>query len=89
MSKLACQCGHIMVVHTMEEDFLYDLISQRKIMDLFNKWDELGDKFDSEAFFSEYNQFRSDVYKCPECGRLSVEEPPGSNQFSSYIKETK
>lgn len=34
MSKLACQCGHIMVVHTMEEDFLYDLISQRKIMDL-------------------------------------------------------
>lgn len=88
MSKLACRCGHIMVVHTMEEDFLYDLTSQKKVMDLFSKWDESGDEFDSEIFFSEYNKFRSDVYKCPKCSRLVVEEPHGSNQFSFYTKET-
>lgn len=89
MSKLACQCGYVMVVHTMEEDFLYDLIPQKNMAALFTKWDEIGGKFDSESFFSEYNQFRTDVYKCPECGRLLVEDPLGSNRFSSYIKETK
>lgn len=88
MSKLECKCGHIMTVHTMEEGFLYDFIPQGEIMNLFGRWDEIGDGFDSEAFFSEYNKFRTDVYKCPECGRLSIEEPRGSNKFTSYIKET-
>ncbi|WP_127960475.1 hypothetical protein [Serratia microhaemolytica] len=87
MSKLACKCGHVMVARTMEEDFLYEIIPQKVIIQLLNEWDEKDTAFTSDDFFDYYNQFRQDVYKCPSCGRVIIENEPRANKFSFYAKE--
>lgn len=88
MSKLACRCGHVMIVKTMEENFLYDFIPQKILGDLLEKWDEAGTKFNSDDFFDYYNQFRKDAYKCPSCERISLQNDNDSNLFDYYKKET-
>jgi hypothetical protein len=77
-----------MVSRTMEEDFLYEIIPQKIIVKILNDWDEKGIEFTSEDFFDYYNKFRRDVYKCPSCGRIIIEDEPSSNKFSSYINES-
>lgn len=88
MSKLSCRCGHVMVSRTMEEDFLYEIIPQKIIVKILNDWDEKGIEFTSDDFFDYYNKFRRDVYKCPSCGRIFIEDEPRSNTFNSYINES-
>ncbi|MDJ6543049.1 hypothetical protein LEC33_25605 [Salmonella enterica] len=88
MSKLSCRCGYVMVTRTMEEDFLYEIVPQKIIIKILNNWNVKGVKFTSDDFFDYYNKFRRDVYKCPSCGRLIIEDEPGGNKFSSYINES-
>jgi len=87
MSKLSCRCGCVMVSRTMEESFLYEIVSQKIIIEILNNWDENGINFTSDDFLDCYNKFRRDVYKCPSCGRIIIEDEPGSNKFSFYINE--
>lgn len=51
MSRLRCDCGFVMIVHTMEEDFLYDFIPQKILGKLLDKWDTYGEKFSCDDFF--------------------------------------
>lgn len=87
MSKLKCECGFVMVAQTMDENFLYDFVPQKILGDLLEKWDVTGEKFSCDDFFSYYNKFRVDAYKCPSCGRILIEKEPGSNVFDSFTKE--
>lgn len=87
MSRLRCDCGFVMVAHTMEEDFLYDFIPQKILGELLDKCDTYGEKFSCDDFFDYYNKFRIDDYKCTSCGRILIEIEPGSNAFDSHIKE--
>ena len=87
MSKLSCRCGYVMVARTMEESFLYETVPQKIIIEILNNWDEKGIKFTSDDFFDCYNKFRRDVYKCPSCARIIMEDEPGTNKFSFYTNE--
>ncbi|MBD2812595.1 hypothetical protein ID853_17340 [Xenorhabdus sp. Vera] len=87
MSKLQCKCGYVMVVRTMEEDFLYDFIPQKVLSELLEKWDDMGTDFNSDDFFDYYNQYRKDAYKCPSCGTILLQSNEDANQFERYNKE--
>lgn len=87
MSKLTCRCGYAMVARTMEEDFLYDFIPQKILGELLEKWDEAGTKFSCDDFFDYYNRFRKDAYKCPSCGRISLQSNDDPNLFERYKKD--
>ncbi len=87
MPKIACKCGHIMNIGSLDEDFAYDLISQNALWDIIDTWSEKKE-FISEEFVDSFNNESVEVYECPCCQRLLVEEAPNSNRFSFYKKET-
>lgn len=89
MSKLGCSCGHVMAVRTMEEDFLYDLIPQKALMDIVGEWKNIRADIYPDSLTNLYNQFRKDVYICPVCHRLLIESDEDPNLFDSYVKEDK
>ncbi|PIT13562.1 hypothetical protein [Snodgrassella alvi] len=87
MPKVQCRCGFIMRIHTLEEDFVYELISDNDLWNIIDTWSE-NEKFTSEDFLSAFNSKSFEVYKCPSCERLYIEESPGSCNLNGYIKET-
>ncbi|XKM14521.1 hypothetical protein RCS94_04925 [Orbaceae bacterium ac157xtp] len=87
MSKLKCRCGYIMAVHTMEEDFLYDLVPQKNMMEIVGEWDQIRFNEYPDGLTELYDKNTKEVYKCPSCGRLLVESNKNPNTFDSYIKE--
>ena len=89
MSKILCKCGNMMVVHTMEEDFLYDLIPQKALMDIVGGWKNIRADIYPDSLTNLYNQFRKDVFICPVCHRLLIESDEDPNLFDSYVKEAK
>lgn len=89
MSKILCKCGYIMEVHTMEENFLYDLIPQKEFMNIVGEWKNIRVDKNPDSFTNLYNQFRKDVYICPICQRLLIESDEDSNIFDSYVREPK
>lgn len=89
MSRILCKCGYVMAVHTMEEDFLYDLIPQKALMDIVGEWKNIRTDIYPDSFTNLYNQQRKDVYICPSCGRILLQSDEDSNVFDSYVKEAK
>lgn len=87
MSKLQCRCGKVLVIRTMEEDFLFDLIPQSSIFKIIEKWDQLRVHENPDLLIDIINEFRRDVYVCPDCKRLLVENDADSDFFDSFIKE--
>lgn len=85
MPKIACKCGYVMNIGSLDEDFAYDLISQNILWDLIDIWSEK--EFISEEFMGCFNAKSVEVYECPSCQRLLVEKSPNSNNFSFYKKE--
>lgn len=83
MSKLACHCGCVMAVHTMEEEFLYNLIHQSVMIDLVSD----SQKMTEDEVRGVYLENSIDVYICPSCGRVLIENKDKPNQFTSYKKE--
>ena len=76
-----------MADYTMEEDFLYDLIPQKALMDIVGEWKNIRADIYPDSLTNLYNQFRKDVYKCPSCGRILIESDKDPNYFDSYVKE--
>lgn len=88
MSKLQCKCGKVLVVRTMEEDFFFDLVPQSSIFKIIEKWGELRVHENPDFLIDILNEFRKEVYVCPDCKRLLVENDAGSGMFDSFIKES-
>lgn len=86
MPKIACKCGHVMNIGSFDEDIAYDLISQNVLWDIIDIFSE-KEEFTSEKFMDSFNQESIEVYECPSCKRLLIEESPRSNKFSFYKKE--
>ncbi|WP_392551396.1 hypothetical protein RHO14_07835 [Orbus wheelerorum] len=87
MSKLVCRCGYIMAVHTMEEDFLYDLIPQKNMMEIVGAWERIRDNEYPDDLTELYDKDAHEIYICPSCGRILVASNKNPNTFDSYIKE--
>lgn len=87
MSKLKCSCGYVMVVHTMEEDFLYDLVPQKNMMNILSKWDEIRSDEYADKLTELYDKAAREMYKCPSCGRILIASDKDPNVFDSYVKE--
>lgn len=45
MPKIACKCGYVMNIGSLDEDFAYDLISQNILWDLIDIWSEKKNLF--------------------------------------------
>ncbi|MCG6489818.1 hypothetical protein [Vibrio parahaemolyticus] len=88
MPKIACKCGYVMNVGSLDEEFAYDLISQNALWDITDLWSEKSE-FRSEEFMDSFNNKSVEVYECPNCKRLLVEESPRSNKFKFYKIENK
>lgn len=88
MSRVRCKCGHVMAVHTMEEDFLYDIVPQKNIMDIVGIWDDIRKNKFPDSLTELYDRSAKEAYICPCCGRLLIESKLEPNKFDSYIKES-
>lgn len=86
MPKFSCRCGYTMVLRTMEEDFLYDLISQKTVSDIF--FDKV---MSDDNKHNLYMESRIDTMVCPNCKRMWVQdktiEKDGYHPYFSYLKE--
>lgn len=87
MSKLLCKCGYVMVARTMEEEFLYDLVPQKELLNIVSEWKILRTDIHPDSFTNMYNQSRKDLYICPSCGRVLIQSESDPNLFDSYVKE--
>lgn len=88
MSKLACRCGYVMAVHTMEEDFLYDLVPQKNVMEIVSMWDQIRFNEYPDGLTELYDKSTREIYICPSCGRMAVQQNEDKNIFDFYKKET-
>lgn len=87
MPKITCKCGYVMNISSLNEEFAYNLISQNALWDIVDICSEQKD-FTSEKFIEPFNQESVEVYECPSCKRLLIEESSYSNRFNFYKKET-
>ncbi|QPE18370.1 hypothetical protein IMQ36_04285 [Providencia rettgeri] len=87
MSKLSCRCGFVMAVHTMEEDFLYDLVPQKNMMKVMDRWGDIRGDLYSDNLTEIYDEETREVYICPSCGRIAVQNISDANIFDFYKKE--
>lgn len=87
MPKVQCRCGFIMRIHTLEEDFVYDLISDNDLWNIIDTWSK-NEKFTSEDFLSAFNSKSFEVYKCPSCegGINFVDEQTGRGAITGGYK---
>lgn len=83
MSKIACNCGYVMNNNTMEEEFLYDLLPIKGLMEIIHKWKKLREDVYPDSFTNIYNQYSKEVYICPSCGRILVASDKDPNVFDS------
>ncbi|KDN11599.1 hypothetical protein SALWKB12_2095 [Snodgrassella communis] len=76
-----------MRIHTSEEDFVYDLISDNDLWNIIDTWSE-NEKFTSEDFLSAFNSNNFEVYKCPSCegGINFVDEQTGRGTITGGYK---
>jgi hypothetical protein len=84
MSSYKCGCGFVMKSTSAVEDFIYVLIPNRVVSDTADLIDE-GVIKNLEDFYSKIDPHLMDVWKCPQCGRLHIEEE--KPLLTSYIKE--
>ncbi|MEN3931778.1 hypothetical protein WJT86_12005 [Microvirga sp. W0021] len=82
MPKFKCHCGLIMQLHMEGKEYEFELVQEKNIMKSIEKLEE-GNLSINE--FIEFMKTNRDVYQCPKCRRLWIEEE--KNKFSSYIKE--
>lgn len=87
MPKITCKCGHTMYIGLFDENFSYALIPENSLWDIVDSSSE-NMIFSSENFIDSFNDKSVEIYECPICKRLLIEESPWSNKFNFYVKET-
>jgi len=87
MSKFGCRCGYVMIFQTGREEYDLTLIPEAKVEDIINKFND--QTFNVENFIEIIDSQRLEVMRCPQCGRLWVEEGIRQGKFISFIKEDK
>lgn len=88
MPKFGCRCGYVMVFQTGEEPYDLALLPEKDIGDVISELNN-NEKLSADDFIEIIDSQRLGVMRCPQCGRLWVEEGIRQGKFISFIKEDK
>lgn len=84
MPKLGCRCGHIMSVSNGWSPEEWMLVPQQ-VVEAAGERLENGSLRRAEEFYAAIDSSGIQVYRCSNCGRLHLEETPGT--FTPFVRE--
>lgn len=85
MPKFACSCGYVMNLSIGTSEAEFNLIPER-VIGVVGQLLSKG-PLTEEEFYNAIDPVTVNVYRCPNCNRLHLEEL-GKNRFRSYIQES-
>ena len=83
MPKFSCSCGHVVNLSSWHPDEEFALIPEKRIEKIGELLDETS-SLTIDQYYSLIDEVKTVVYRCPECGRLHIEE---NGKTISYVKE--
>lgn len=84
MPKFSCQCGYVINLSIGTSESEFNLIPER-VVGVVGQLLSSG-PLTEEAFYNAIDPETINVYRCPNCNRLHLEEL-GKNKFRTYAPE--